>query len=94
MTWIVDSALSRYPAVRPSVYVDDISAECSGTPERVINQLGGFITLVAVMLSNDGHRISEGRSKVVASSARLADELTECWSHIGDAGSPDLEFSW
>ena len=42
MIRIVDRALHWYPQVEPTLYVDDLSAERSGTREEVRSEVTGF----------------------------------------------------
>ena len=79
----VERALSAHPSVVPTLFVDDLSAECTG-PEKVIEaELVPFINKVAADIEGDGMELSRKKCVCTASSDQLGHRLAACWAHYG-----------
>ena len=80
---IIDRALFAFPAVVPTLFVDDLSAEATGPEPHVKHSLGGFIDQVATELIDDRHELSATKCTCCASSASLAAGLVLRWQKWG-----------
>ncbi len=66
---IVDSACVLYPAVTPTLFVDDLSAEVSGTRRYVLRHLIPFVLYVCDRMTESLLEVSRKKSVCTASSA-------------------------
>ena len=71
MLRIVERPLKLHPLVVPTLFVDDLSAECT-SPDKVIKvELGGFIKSVAVQIEAFEMELSREKSVSIANSKGL-----------------------
>ena len=71
MLRIVDGAWRSFPLVVPTLFVDDLSAEASGGPATVLQQLSGFTLQVCDAMTADMLEVSAKKSCCTASSAKI-----------------------
>jgi hypothetical protein len=69
------STCCAFPAVVPTLVVDDVSAESTDPRAHVRQSFGGFITQVALELIADARELSGTKSLCCTSSAMLSGEL-------------------
>lgn len=74
----VERALVLHRAVEPTLFVDDLCAECTGP-----HQLVHFIETVAQDIEADGMELSRKKSICTANSDVLGKKLEEAWSRYG-----------
>ena len=72
---IVDSACKLYPAVTPTLFVDDLSAEVAGTFAFVMKQLVPFVLCVCDSMTKDLLEVSKAKSVCTASDEKLGRAL-------------------
>lgn len=68
---IVDEACVRYPAVTPTLFVDDLSAEVSGTRRFIMSCEVPFVLFVCYRMNSDNLEFSRKKSVCMASSDKL-----------------------
>ena len=83
MVRVIDRALKLYPAITPTLFVDDLAAEVSAPCKQAIAQMGGFIEYVAEFVNRTKQALSDTKSNITASSKWVADVLVERWSKKG-----------
>lgn len=72
---VVDQALDAFPAIDPTLYVDDLSAEVAGHDDFVKANLVGFLKSVCVGIKAAGGGVSATKSVCLASKPSLAAEI-------------------
>ncbi len=72
---IVDRACALYPAVTPTLFVDDLSAEGAGTQRYVLQHLIPFVLCVCDGMTDALLEVSQRKSVCTASSDALGDLL-------------------
>ena len=80
---IVDEACVLYPAVTPTLFVDDLSAEVAGTRRFILRYLIPFVLFVCDRMTNDHLEISRKKSVCVASSDSLGKDLARGLQRFG-----------
>ena len=68
---IVDQALEAFPAIDPTLYVDDLSAEVAGQDDFIKANLVGFLKSVCVGIIAAGGEVSTTKSVCLASKPSL-----------------------
>ena len=79
----VERALSAHPSVEPTLFVDDLSAECTGPEKMIETELVSFINEVAADIEGDGMELSRKKCMCTASSDQLGHRLAACWADYG-----------
>ena len=86
---IIDRALCLFPAVTPTLFVDDLSAEATGPEQHVKRNLGGFIDQVATELTADQESVlcvfGVAHVSVTAAMAQVGHSRCKC-RHITWSG--------
>ena len=83
MLRIVEKALKLHRTVVPTLFVDDLSAECTGPDHVILEELVPFINGVAADIEGVGMELSRKKSICTANSDTLGKQLEECWTEIG-----------
>ncbi len=73
----VDAVVLRYPMVRPSVFVDDISTEMASTKRLIVANLIPATAMICTGLEDDGLEVSADKSFCTASEIDLGRQLQE-----------------
>ena len=82
LQWL-DEALAYNPQLlTATVYVDDVSLECSGTEEQVARTISGAAKVVTEALTTVGMAFSPTKIAVIASSSALADGIRSNLRHL------------
>ena len=79
MITIVDAALLLFPAIAPTLFVDDLSLEPLGLEEEeapILDSLSGFAVAVMKRIGQDGMEVNRTKSLVSASHPTMAQALT------------------
>ena len=84
----VDRARLQHPAVTPTLFVDDLAASICAPAQRVVDELGGFIEIIADFITSTGQELSPTKSVLVASSKQLGEQLIERWEKL------DIHIKW
>ena len=79
----VDRALKAFPAVTPTLFVDDLAAQVCQPAKRAMQQLGGFIESIAAFVSSTKQMLSTTKSNVTASSRWVGEALVARWAKKG-----------
>ncbi len=74
---IVDRACALHPAVTPTLFVDDLSAEVAGTPRYILRHLIPFVIYVCNQMTEDLLEVSAKKSMCTASSDALGTALAQ-----------------
>lgn len=80
---IVDAAYRLCPAVAPTLFVDDLSAEAAGTKRFVVRNLVPFVGYVCDRMQEDLLEISKRKSICSGSTDALGKELATAWQKYG-----------
>ena len=91
MIRIIDRALTWYPCIEPTLYVDDLSAERSGTMEEVRTSVVGFGAIVCALLSICDMEISKTKSVCTASCNGLGKDIAKGLSRFGIKYEPTVK---
>ena len=83
MVRAIDRAMKLYPAITPTLFVDDLAAEVCAPPRHAIDQMGGFIEYVAEFVFRTKQALSTTKSNITASCKGVADVLIERWGKKG-----------
>ena len=83
MLRIIERALNAHPSVIPTLFVDDVSAECSGPDRAIVAELGGFIENVAEQIEEADMELSKKKSVCTANSSSLGKRLEATWKKFG-----------
>ena len=83
MIRVIDRALTLYPTITPTLFVDDLAATVCAPVKHVVKQLGGFIEYVADFISETKQALSITKSVVDASSKAVGEELVTRWKKKG-----------
>ena len=75
MIGIVDDALELEPSVEPTLYVDDLSAECAGPDDFIVEHLVPFTQAACDGIVAAGGEISPTKSVCTATSPSLAHRI-------------------
>ena len=79
----VERARSFFPMVIPTLFVDDLSAECTGPKKVILEQLVPFIEMVAEDIERSGMELSRKKCVCSANTDELGRELASRWKHYG-----------
>ena len=79
----IERALIAHPSVVPTLFVDDLSAECTGPDKAIMAELVPFINKVAVDIEDVGMELSRKKCVCTASSDDLGHRLAACWTDYG-----------
>lgn len=80
---IVDAACRLYPAVTPTLFVDDLSAEAAGTERYLIRNVVPFVRYVCNRMQEDLLEISQRKPVCIASTDALGRSLAATWRKYG-----------
>ncbi len=80
---IVDSACRLYPAVAPTLFVDDLSAEVAGTRRFILQHLVPFVLHVCDGMSAYLLEVSRAKSVCTASTDSLGSDLAQALRRYG-----------
>ena len=58
----IDRSLRCFPLVNPTLFVDDLSAEIVSTQKLAVEQLGGYVEMVAGFIAATGQKLSDTKS--------------------------------
>ena len=83
MLRIIKRALKAAPSIIPTLFVDDVSAECTGPDKTVKEQLGKFIKSISDSITASEMELSKKKSVFTANSDKLGKELEETWQDLG-----------
>ena len=83
MIRVIDRALTLYPTITPTLFVDDLAAAVCVPAKHAIKQMGGFIEYVADFISETKQALSTTKSNVTASTKAVGDALVERWKKGG-----------
>jgi len=79
----VDAALKLFPRVNPTLFVDDLAADMTGPTNHVVDQLGGFIEVVALFIKDTNQELSSTKSLCTASHKEVGELLCKRWAATG-----------
>ena len=79
----VDAAVTLFPRVNPTLFVDDLAADMTGPSKHINQQLGGFTEHIAGFVVATGQELSSTKSLCTASRRSLGEELCERWAESG-----------
>lgn len=68
MVRVIDRALTLFPTITPTLFVDDLAAEVCAPARHAIRQMGGFIEYVAEFITDTKQALSTSKSNTTASS--------------------------
>ena len=83
MIRVIDRALTLYPTITPTLFVDDLAAAVCALAKHAVKQMGGFIEYVADFISDTKQALSTTKSVVTASSRAVGEELVARWKKKG-----------
>ena len=75
MVDIVDAALTFFPEVVPTLFVDDLALEQGGNEEQLVASISGFAQSVMKRIEEDGMEVILVKSLISASQPSLADKV-------------------
>ena len=64
----IKRALVLHPSIIPTLFVDDVAAECTSPNEVVARELGGFVEAVVVHIKADHMELPKTKSVFTANS--------------------------
>ena len=82
MLRIVERALAAHLSVVPTLFVDDLSAECTSPNKVIVKELGGVIEMVVDQVEACGMEISRKKSVFTANSKALRRDLEAKWKKV------------
>ena len=80
---VVDRALSLYPTITPTLFVDDLAAAVCAPAKHAIAQMGGFIEYVARFITDTRQALSPTKCNVTASTKKIGDAVVARWKSKG-----------
>ena len=83
MIRVIDRALTLYPTIMPTLFVDDLAAAVCAPTKLAIDQMGGFIEYVAEFIVYTGQALSPTKSNVTASCRKVGEALVTRWKKVG-----------
>jgi len=83
MIRVIDRALSLYPTITPTLFVDDLAAAVCAPAKLAINQMGGFIEYIADFIAGTKQALSDTKSNVTSSSRQVGEALVTRWKKNG-----------
>ena len=83
MVRVVDRALRLRPTVFPTLFVDDLAADIIAPEKSVVEELGGFIEVIAEFVESTDQELSPSKSLCTASTKELAMALVKRWRAKG-----------
>ena len=75
MIRVIDRALTLYPTITPTLFVDDLAAAVCAPAKLAVNQMGGFIEYIADFITGTKQALSDVKSNVTASSRQVGEAL-------------------
>ncbi len=72
---IIDGAISAYPLVKLTVYVDDVATEVAATRRLIMSNLPQATRYICERLVQDGAEVSSSKSFCIASSDSLGTDV-------------------
>ena len=76
---VIDRALTLYPTITPTLFVDDLAAAVCAPAKHAIKQMGGFIEYVAAFIFDTKQALSTTKCNVTASSKAVGDAIVMRW---------------
>ena len=73
----VERALTLHPMIVPTLFVDDLSAECTGPEGVILDKPVPFINTVAADIESDGMELSRKKCVCTANSDELGYKLAD-----------------
>ena len=83
MIRIIIEAMAAHPTVIPCNFVRDLSAEMLGPDDHVVEELCGFIGVVAAEFKANGLQLSATKFVFTASNKKPMQRLQERWEEMG-----------
>ena len=83
MIRIILKASEAHRTITPCCFVDDLSAEGTGTDKHVLEELGGFIEVVAKGITEGEMELSGTKCVATANSKVLGKALQNRWTAAG-----------
>ena len=75
MIRVIDRALTLYPTITPTLFVDDLAAAVCAPAKHATKQMGGFIEYIADFISDTKQALSTTKSNITASSKAVGEAL-------------------
>ena len=82
MIRIILRSINAHPNVVPSCFVDDVSAEMTGSDDYILKELGGFISHVGKSFAEAEMELSKTKSVCTAFTEALGKRVEELWKDL------------
>ena len=80
---VIDRALTLFPTITPTLFVDDLAAAVCAPAKHAINLMGGFIENVADSVTDARQALSATKCNVAASSKWVGEAVVKRWKKKG-----------